>query len=107
MIAQSDPINISREQKIEVVSTLVAYPLVLKELELTNNLLESCKQINALLTKQLTYKDEQLLLMQQAQDVSTEQIDLLNTQLKQSKKGGWLVPALIGFSGGLVLGVVF
>lgn len=106
MIAQSEPINISREQKIEVVSTLIAYPLLLNELNITNELLESQRELIMLLNKQLQNKDDQILLLKQTNEISTDQIELLNGQLKNAKKSSWIVPTLIGLSSGLILGIV-
>ena len=107
MTAQSGIINISKEQKIEVVSTLVAYPLVLNELDLVNQLLDSCREINMLLNSQLESKDRQILLLENAHEISEEQIELLNIQIKNTRKRSWVLPTLIGLSGGLILGITF
>ena len=107
LTAQSGIINISKEQKIEVVSTLVAYPLVLNELDLVNQLLDSCSEINMLLNSQLESKDRQILLLENAHEISEEQIELLNIQIKNTRKRSWVLPTLIGLSGGLILGITF
>lgn len=107
MIAQSDPINISREQKINVVSTLVAYPLVLDELDLTNELLNSCNEINNLLKTQLKTTRDQLMIMDQALELKQQQIEILNQQLKVKNKNSWILPAALSLSGGLILGSLF
>lgn len=106
MIAQSPITGISKEQKIEVVSTLVAYPLVLNELELTNQLLESSRELVKALETQLQLKEQQILLLENSNDLSNRQIQLLQEQLKIHKKSNWELPLTIGIVIGLVGGIL-
>ena len=85
LIAQSEPINISKENKIEVVSTLIAYPLVLNELDLTNKLLTNCKEINEIFSEQINvYKKNEILYKSQIK-VLEKQTKLFDIQLKKEK----------------------
>lgn len=105
LTAQSEPINISRENKIEIVSTLTAYPLVLQELELTTQLLNQCNSLNTILNQELSNKELEIILLQSINSKSEEQINLLKKQVKNTKRSSWIVPVLAGLSGGLILGI--
>lgn len=48
------------ETKVEVVKTLVAYPLVLDKLSLTENLLQSSNELNSLCNDKSALKDEKI-----------------------------------------------
>ena len=85
LIAQSEPINISKENKIEVVSTLIAYPLVLNELDLTNKLLINCNEINAIYKEQIKNYEANENLYKQQIKVLQKQTKLFNVQLKKEK----------------------
>ena len=58
--AQSERINIQLETKQEVVKTLFSYPLVLKELDVTNQLLDKCNEIRGIQESEIGVKDEQI-----------------------------------------------
>lgn len=73
--AQSEPINISTEQKIEIVKTLKAYPLVLKELQITEDLLTTCNDIRE--------QDKQLLI---TKDLQISNLDSQIRNLKNQNK---------------------
>lgn len=103
-IAQSETINIPRETKEEVVSTLLSYPIVLHELDLTKELLKIQKSLNDILTEQNTTQRKQIKILQDLNSKSNTQIDLLKKQLR-SKKKDWLTPVLIGAIGGIVIGI--
>lgn len=85
LIAQSEPINISIEQKIEVVKTLISYPIVLNELYITEKLAESCNKIVSLQDYQLQNKDNQIDLLKHQITNLEQQKKLFDTQLKKSK----------------------
>ncbi|MCP4053633.1 MAG: hypothetical protein GY739_11300 [Mesoflavibacter sp.] len=83
--ASSQITGISKDQKYEVVSTLIAYPLVLNELSLTNQLLTNCNELNKLYKLQIkTYEDNEVLHKAQIK-ILKKQNKLFNTQLKKEK----------------------
>ena len=85
LIVSSQTINISYDQKIEVVSTLIAYPLVLNELSLTNQLLDNCKETNKIYADQIdVYKENENLYKAQIK-VLEQQNKLFNIELKKEK----------------------
>ena len=84
-IAYSQITGISKDQKIEIVSTLVAYSLVLNELSLTNKLLDNCNEINAIYKDQIeNYVANENLYKQQIK-ILEKQTKLFDTQLKKEK----------------------
>ena len=85
LTAQLDRINIPIEQKIEVVSTLVAYPILLEELTVTEQLVESCNKIVSLQETQLKTKDNQINLLKSQISNLEQQKKLFDTQLRKSK----------------------
>ena len=101
-IAQSETINIPLETKIEVVKTLVSYPLLIKEIDLTNNLLESSQKINVLLQSQLDTKDEIIKNNLLSIKALEEEKKLFKTQLKKQK----LKSVKIGVLGLLIIGTI-
>ena len=85
LTASSQITGISTDQKIEIVSTLVAYPLLLNELDLTNKLLDNCKDINDIYKKQIyTYEANENLYKQQIK-ILQKQNKLFNVQIKKEK----------------------
>lgn len=79
--------------------------MVLKDLELYDEMLTKCEEINVVYVNQLQLakaKEDNFKFII-AND--NEQIKLLKEQLKIKKGGSWLVPTLIGFAGGVILGV--
>ena len=83
--ASSQITGISKDQKIEIVSTLISYPLVLNELDLTNKLLDNCKEINEIYTyKIVMYKENENLYKAQISNLE-QQKKLFDAQLKKSK----------------------
>lgn len=78
-------INIPKENKVEVVKTLIAYPLLLDNLNLNENLLEASDKINLLYEKQIEIKDTQLLNLEaQIKALETEK-QLFKVQLRKQK----------------------
>ena len=74
--AYSQITGISREQKKEIVSTLQQYPIVVRELELTKNLLNQSVLKNEVLVSQnksLKVKNENLL---QRNELSEKQLEV-------------------------------
>ena len=83
--ASSQITGISKDQKIEVVSTLIAYPLILNELDLTNKLLNNCKEINEIYSEQINvYKENEKLYKAQIKVLEKQQ-NLFSVQLKKEK----------------------
>lgn len=76
----------------------------MRELDIHYNLWMKCQEVNAINLKQIALRDEQINKLLKINDNNQMQIELLNLQLKTKKKGGWLVPALAGMVGGLVIG---
>ena len=77
--------GIKKEQKLEIVSTLVSYPLVLEELYLTQDLLESCKKINLLYEQRLFNKDFQIENLNNQINAYEAQTKLFSRQLKKQR----------------------
>lgn len=97
--------GISREQKIEVVSTLIAYPLVLEELSLTNELLSECNEINRIQSERIGfYMDNEVLYKGQVK-VLEDQIELYKKQLiRQKAKQGFIISAgVVGIIGAFLI----
>ena len=105
-IVYSQITGISRDQKIEIVSTLEAYPLVLKELNLVYGLLDKSDKIIQNRTLELSMCGDENDKLLQINSNNEKIIDNLKLQLKSGDGGKWFVPALIGLLSGLVLGVV-
>lgn len=78
-------INISKENKLEVVKTLVAYPLLLNNLDLKNNLIEVNETIYNLQNSQLKIKDTQLLNLEAQIKALEEEKKLFKVQLRKQK----------------------
>ena len=94
-------INIPLEQKIEVVSTLQSYKPIIKELDLTNQLLLSCKELNSIYSQQIDLKDSQISDYKAQISNFNEQKDLLATQIKKERLKGY-VTAGVGIIGVIV-----
>ena len=86
--------GISKEIKKEVVSTLVAYPLVLNELKLTNEALGVCNEIRAIQESEITIRDSQINNLNSQIDILDKQNELFRQQLKKSKGGTFKVAAI-------------
>ena len=84
-IAQLETINIPIETKIEVVKTLTAYPFLVNEIDLTNDLLNSSKKINGFLESQLIVKDEIIKNNLLSIEALKEEKKLFEKQLKKQK----------------------
>lgn len=80
--------------------------MVLKELSLVYDIVFELKSVNRTNLEQLSLADQQINKLIKINDNNQKQIELLELQLKTKKKGGWLVPALVGVVGGLFLGAV-
>ena len=85
LIAQSERINISKENKTEIVKTLIAYPLLLDNLDLKNNLLKVNDNVYNLQRRQLEVKDNQLLNLEAQIKALQSEKKLFKTQLRKQK----------------------
>lgn len=85
LIAQSERINISKENKTEIVKTLIAYPLLLDNLDLKNNLLKINDNVYNLQRIQLEVKDNQLLNLEAQIKALQSEKKLFKTQLRKQK----------------------
>lgn len=107
MTAYSQITGISREQKIEIVSTLQVYPLVLNELDLMNETIVKLQDINILFYQEIKNYEKQVSIYEELNARSEEQIEILKKQLKQNKKrGGWVIPTLSGVAIGIITGTM-
>lgn len=94
MTAQSEPINIPLETKIEVVKTLVSYPLVLDELLLTEQLLESKTKLNTFLEVEVSKQSQIIANLEKSNDLLKKQLQ--KQKLKGLKIAGVGVLAIVG-----------
>lgn len=97
---QSETINIPLETKIEVVKTLVAYPLILDKIKLSNELLISSNRLNSILENQIITKDNIILNLKNKLDNLEKEKKLFKIQLRKQK----MKSVKIGVLGTLVLG---
>lgn len=95
--------GISKDQKIEIVSTLEAYPIVLQQVKIQSDIIVNYEKIVKDNARQLSLCDDETNKLQEVIFNNEKQIDNLNLQLKSAKKGGWEIPLSIGF----LLGVIF
>lgn len=86
-ICQSDStrINLTIENKIEVVKTLTAYPLVLDKVYLQRELLTTSNDLNNILKLELRNRDEEINNLNKQIEAFKEEKNLLQTQLKKQK----------------------
>ena len=86
--AYSQITGISREQKVEIVSTIESYDAVLIEIDLTEQLLSQAREMNILLRKQLSLSDELNLNLKAQIETFEKQTELQNKELKKVKLKG-------------------
>lgn len=86
-IAQSDTtrINLTLENKIEVVKTLTAYPLVLDKVYLQRELLNTSNDLNNILKLELRNREEEIENLNKQIEVFKEEKNLFQTQLRKQK----------------------
>lgn len=86
-IAQSDStrINLTLENKIEVVKTLTAYPLVLDKVYLQRELLNTSNDLNNILKLELRNREEEIENLNKQIDAFKEEKTLFQTQLRKQK----------------------
>ena len=92
--------GLKRETKIDIVSDLQSYGLTLDKLDLTNELLLSCKKINEIQEQQLLVKDKQINNLKGQISGLEQQKKLFKKQLtaekmKASKIGGLGIVAIL------------
>lgn len=95
--------GISKEQKIEIVSTLEAYPIVLQQVKIQSDIIFNYEKIVKDNERQLILCDEETNKLQEVISNDKKIIDNLNLQLKSAKKEGWEIPTLVG----MLLGILF
>lgn len=98
--------GISRDQKIEIVSTLEIYPLILEQLELQATIISIHKESIKKYERQIELYENDISKLYQIKSNNEKHIRELEIQLKLFKKDSWLVPGLLGVVGGLVIGVI-
>lgn len=100
--------NMTRENKIEVVSALQTYPLLLEDLDTYFLLYNQCNDIKVIFYKQMVEYQKSNDDFRTSNIALKEANKILGDQLKQERKkgkGGWVVPTLVGVGVGFVLGV--
>lgn len=83
--------GISKTQKQEVVKTLVAYPLVLSEVDVLKELSKSQLKTISLLEQTIQEKDKVIANYQLQTQNYQSQIKLFNKQLKKEKLNKFIV----------------
>ena len=83
LTAQSEPINISKDQKIEIVKTLKAYPLVLKELSIKGEIIKQLESIVATQEEQISSLQSIISLERKDKDLLLEQNNILEKAYKK------------------------
>ena len=86
-IAQYDTtrINLTLENKIEVVKTLTAYPLVLDKVYLQRELLNTSNDLNNILKLELRNREEEIENLNKQIETFKEEKNLFQTQLRKQK----------------------
>lgn len=100
MIGQSERINVPLETKKEVVLTLLEYPLVVKELNIKDQLLGKCNEIRTIQELEIDSRDKQINNLNLQIDNLERQKKLFKKQLKHKSN------QLLGIGGvGILIGV--
>lgn len=99
--AYSQITGLKRGQKVEIVSTLESYDAVLIEIDLTEQLLGQCNEMNDLLRKQLSVTEELNKNLKAQINTYEEQNDVQKKQLKSVKR-----KAKIGLAIGIGIGIL-
>ena len=94
----------SREQKVEIVTGLKSYDAVIVEIDLTQQLLNQCNEINRLLEEQLKTKDELIRNLEMQIKTYKEQVDLQDVQIRKQKKKN--VMTIAGGAGLIILSLI-
>ena len=102
-IAYSQTINIQKETKQEIVTTLKMYPLVLKELDIKTQLLGKCNEIRGILELEIQSRDTQINLLSSQIGNLEKQKDLFSKQLRKSKSNQF---KLAGIGVATIIGII-
>ena len=97
----STRINLTLENKIEIVKTITAYPLVLDKVYLQREMLSASTQLNSNLKAQILNRDTSINNLNTQIELLKKEKELFNTQLKKQKikslkVGGFGVLAIVG-----------
>lgn len=96
--------GLSREQKQEVVSTLQEYPLVMKELEITRELLATSNLRNEELYTIVTNQAEQISSLTLRNEITEKQLAIARKQTKAETTS--TKDKLLFGAGGVTVGVL-
>lgn len=102
--AYSQITGLSREQKVEIVTGLKSYDAVIIEIDLKDQLLEQCKEINKILEKQLSNRDEVIINLQAQIKTYEDQVDVQDIQIRKQKKKNFMTVA--GGAGLIILSLI-
>ena len=98
LTAYSQITGISREQKLEIVSTIESYKSVLIELDLQQQLVSQCNELNNIYKQQIEVKDQIIFNLQAQIERYNDKEGIYQTEIKKQK----LKSRLTLFSGVLV-----
>lgn len=104
LTAYSQISGLSREQKVEIVSALESYDAVVIEIDLTQQLLSQCNEINLLLKAQLSTKDEIIRNLEEQIKTFEKEVDVQNSEIRKQKRKGFITMA--GGAGLLILSLI-
>lgn len=103
--ASSQITGISKEQKQEIVFTLLDYPLVLKELSAKEKLYREVLNMNNLLNQKIDLYVEKDEAWQEKDEINQKEIKTLNDIIDQQRKND-KNNNLLWFGGGTGFGVI-
>jgi hypothetical protein len=102
--AYSQITGLDREQKVAIVSTIESYDAILIEVDLQEQLLTACKQMEVLLRQQLNLKDEIIYTLKDQIKGYKEEVGVQNKKIRSQKlKNGVLIS---GAAGLLILSII-
>jgi hypothetical protein len=96
--------GLEREQKIAIVSTIESYDAILIEIDLHEQLLDACKEMEVLLRQQLLNKDEYIYTLKEQIKGYQKEVNLQDKAIRSQKlKGNILIGAGVGL---LILSII-
>jgi len=102
--AYSQITGLDREQKIQIVSGLESYGAILIEVDLTQQLLGQCNEINRLLEEQLKTKDEIIDNLKKQIEGYQKEVNIQDDEIRKQRKKNLVTVA--GGAGLLILSLI-